>query len=154
MDLFFFRFYLIFVLIFLIIFAFVISKQLFFFISNNIKLNSLYIQLKKNNIESLNCLDLATYYASNKQFFLSVCCSEFLLESRGTLIREESVANFLAYIYNEKLFYSIAEYYLLDMLSLSNFNKNALLNLIHFYNSIGFVEKSDFIIKNMQAIDS
>lgn len=153
MNLFFFRFYIVCISIFLFIFAFFISKQLFIFIFNRIKLNLLCIRLKKDTIDSINYLDFVSCYSLNKQFFLLICCSEFFLELKNDVMEEELVYNSLAYVYKEKCFYNISEYYLFRVISLPSFDENVLLNLSQMYNTLGFIEKSNFIINNISSKD-
>ncbi len=140
MNIVFFRFYIILVLILLLIFAFFISKQLLSFVVNNIKLNYLVDNLKRSKIVSIDYSNIFNYYLYNGRFFISICLLEFLLESKFTVVNNEIIYLDLAYLYNKKSFYSIAEYYYFKNLSSLNCSQTTLLSLNKMYNFIGHQE--------------
>nr|YP_010618603.1 hypothetical protein PN024_pgp192 [Rhodomelopsis africana]WAX02616.1 hypothetical protein [Rhodomelopsis africana] len=145
----FFHLYLLVVLIFLSIFSFFLSKHLFIFVSKNLKIVSLFSNLKKKMyLNEDNYTNLFSLYLFRENLFLSVALSELILEVNHELTKKDVVYAFLAYVYYQYSFYSISEYYYLKILSSSPYNYKIMLNLANMYSKLHYKTKAnDFFVR-------
>nr|YP_010850733.1 hypothetical protein Ycf37 [Lophurella mutabilis]WGH13594.1 hypothetical protein Ycf37 [Lophurella mutabilis] len=145
-DILFFRLYVLTILVFLLIFSFVLSKQLFLIIINQVKLmflsNNLQKQVDFNEDFYFGFLGLYLFHGN---VLISVALSEFILEINNDVVAKDLIYASLAYSYYSNSFYSIAEYYYLKILSFAPSNYKAILNLAHLYSNLGYKTKADYL---------
>nr|WGH13795.1 hypothetical protein Ycf37 [Lophurella pseudocorticata] len=145
-DILFFRLYVLIILVFLLIFSFILSKQLFMIIMNQLKLIFLSNNLqKKINFNEDFYFRLLGLYLFHGNVLISVALSEFILELNNDLVTKDLIYASLAYSYYSSSFYSIAEYYYLKILSFAPSNYKAVLNLAHLYSNLGYTTKANYL---------
>nr|YP_010850931.1 hypothetical protein Ycf37 [Aphanocladia stichidiosa]WGH13992.1 hypothetical protein Ycf37 [Aphanocladia stichidiosa] len=153
-DILFFRLYILIILVFLLIFSFVLSKQLFIIVINQLKLIFLSSKLqKKNNFNEDFYCSLLEIYLINDNIVISVALSEFVLELNNDLVTKDLIYASLAYSYYSNSFYSIAEYYYLKILSFAPSNYKAISNLAYLYYNLGYKTKANYLFVRARNLE-
>nr|YP_010850535.1 hypothetical protein Ycf37 [Lophurella hookeriana]WGH13399.1 hypothetical protein Ycf37 [Lophurella hookeriana] len=152
-DILFFRLYVLIILVFLLTFSFVLSKQLFMIIINQLKLMFLSNSLqKKVNFNEDFYFGLLGIYLLHGNLLISVAFSEFILEINNDLVVKDLIYASLAYSYYSNSFYSIAEYYYLKILSFAPSNYKAILNLAYLYSNLGYKTKANYLFIRARSL--